>query len=310
MKKTFYKYFIPNKENDYRPYFFRGKMTEVLSSIILLLFIFSISQYAFIKEFNLASIISSVLVDLANSDRQESNVSPLIINPLLTQVAQKKADDMAAKSYFAHTSPDGVSPWHWFKSAGYDFVYAGENLAINFSDSGDVEKAWMNSQKHRENILNPNFTEIGIAIAKGFYNGKETIFVVQMFGRPAPVSEFAVILPITEEKLEIITEEDTFLAVKNNNYQESAVQGESQVAVQGISYASLAEELIVSPKKTLLYSYTFMGLIVLLLLNVFIFVKIKIQHPLNIFYALFLFAFMASLLYLNHTHFLPDVLIR
>ena len=70
------------------------------------------------------------------------------------------------------------------EKADYDFVYAGENLAINFEDSSEVSSAWMNSPKHKENILNGNFTEIGIATEKGFYNGKETIFVVQMFGSP------------------------------------------------------------------------------------------------------------------------------
>lgn len=285
----------------------------VLSSIIFLLFICSIFQYVIIKEINLASVISSVLVDLANGDRQNNNTTPLGVNPLLVQAAQEKANNMAIEGYFAHTSPEGLSPWHWFRVAGYDFIYAGENLAVNFSDSGDVEKAWMNSQKHRENILNPNFTEIGIATAKGFYNGKETIFIVQMFGHPAPVAKSEVMVPATEEKLEIITEKDTFVAVKNNEYQESVepvIQENSEIAVQGVSYASLLDELIVSPKKTLLYSYIFIGFIVLLLLNVLIFVKVQIQDPLSISYALFLFVLMAGLLYLNHTHFLPDVLVR
>jgi len=312
MKKSFYKYFIPNTDNDYKPHFFRERGVAILVSIIVFVFIFSLAQYLVIKEVNLASIISSVLVDFTNHDRQENNVPTMTMSSVLTKAAQMKADDMAAKGYFAHTSPDGLSPWYWFQKAGYDFSYAGENLAINFSDAGDVEKAWMNSQTHRENILNPHFTEIGIAIAKGVYNGKETIFVVQMFGRPVPASQLAVVVAPKEEKLETVTTTgDTFIAVKNSSYEEPVVaQKENAVAVKGVSYASLMEELAVSPKTTLSYSYTFIGIIISFMLGILIFVKVKVQRPLSIFYAIFLLAFMASLLYLDHTHLLPNVLIR
>lgn len=112
-------------------------------------------------------------------------------NPVLVAAAQAKANDMAAKGYFAHVSPEGLDPWHWFKEAGYSFDYAGENLAIDFSDSADVERAWMNSMAHRENILNSRFSEIGIATAEGLYQGHATIFVVQEFGAPSSRTQAA-----------------------------------------------------------------------------------------------------------------------
>ncbi len=132
-----------------------------------------------------AAVISAVLVNLANGDRAASDLSQLTVNPVLVKAAQAKANDMVAKGYFAHISPEGVDPWHWFKQAGYSFDYAGENLAVDFSDSGDVNTAWMNSPKHRENILDPHFTQIGIATAVGTYQGKTVTFVVQEFGTPA-----------------------------------------------------------------------------------------------------------------------------
>ena len=132
-----------------------------------------------------ASVIAAVLVDLANGDRSSQSLGTLTVNPLLVDAAQAKADDMARYSYFAHVSPQGVSPWHWFKEAGYAFDYAGENLAVDFSDSTDVERAWMNSPTHRENIMDPHFTEIGIAIAQGTFDGHPTTFVVQEFGAPS-----------------------------------------------------------------------------------------------------------------------------
>lgn len=136
----------------------------------------------------LAAVITSTLVDLANDDRASENEKALTLNDKLVAAAQAKADDMAAKGYFAHVSPDGRDSWSWFKDAGYGFSYAGENLAVNFTDSKDVEDAWMNSPTHRANILNGKFTEIGIATAEGEYHGKHAIFVVQMFGRPSTVA--------------------------------------------------------------------------------------------------------------------------
>jgi len=135
-----------------------------------------------------AAVIAAVLVDLANGDRATQHLGTLTINERLVAAAQAKANDMAAKSYFAHVSPEGVNPWHWFTQAGYKFEYAGENLAVDFNDSADVNSAWMNSPTHRQNILDPHFTEIGIAIAQGMYQGRPTTFVVQEFGSPASQS--------------------------------------------------------------------------------------------------------------------------
>lgn len=105
---------------------------------------------------------------------------------------------MAEKSYFAHTSSDGVTPWHWFQEVDYPYLYAGENLAIHFTDSEDVIDAWMNSPTHRANILNTRFTEMGIATAQGSYQGRATIFVVQLFGTPLETSPLSLITPVAE----------------------------------------------------------------------------------------------------------------
>jgi len=130
----------------------------------------------------LASIVPEELVELTNVRREEREVAELEKNPLLQEAAQKKAEDMAQKGYFAHTSPEGVSPWHWFKEVGYEYRYAGENLAVNFTKATEVDRAWMESPTHKENIINERFEEIGIATAEGEYEGREAIFVVQLFG--------------------------------------------------------------------------------------------------------------------------------
>ena len=138
-----------------------------------------------LRSTQLAAVVTSVLVDLTNQDRAQNQIDGLTINPLLTEAAQAKANDMATKGYFAHTSPQGLTSWYWFQQAGYSFSYAGENLAVDFTDSDTVNQAWMNSPEHRANILNSHFTDIGIAEAQGVYEGQETTFIVEMFGTPA-----------------------------------------------------------------------------------------------------------------------------
>ncbi len=133
----------------------------------------------------MAAVISQALISLTNGDRATSELGLLRTNPLLTLAAQAKANDMAQKGYFAHTSPDGTTSWAWFKQVGYNYSYAGENLAVDFSDSTDVENAWLNSPTHRANLLNSHYTEIGIATAVGTFQGHTTTFVVQMFGAPS-----------------------------------------------------------------------------------------------------------------------------
>jgi hypothetical protein len=134
-------------------------------------------------------ILVNALVDEANQNRTANNIAGLHVDPLLTAAAQEKANDMVANNYFAHTSPAGVTPWYWFEKVGYNFTFAGENLAVNFSDSQDVTNAWMNSPEHRANVLNGDFTQIGMATAEGTFQGHPATYVVELFGTPsAPVA--------------------------------------------------------------------------------------------------------------------------
>ena len=178
-------YLIPHKGNQYEPHVFKPK--NMLFVLILGVIITLISYLGTVVVKNtglLASIQSAFLVDLANEDRVEQNVATLTINPILVEAAQRKANDMAVKGYFAHTSPEGLTPWYWFKDVNYNYIYAGENLAVNFTESVDVHKAWIASPTHKKNILDQRFTEVGIATAEGFYKGRKATFVVQMFGKP------------------------------------------------------------------------------------------------------------------------------
>lgn len=167
-------------------------------AVILLVFLASTLDGLLIRQGQGAAVITSMLVELANTDRASNSVHELTVSPTLTAIAQMKANDMAAKSYFAHVSPEGRDPWYWFAQGGYKFSYAGENLAVDFSDSADVERAWMNSPTHRANLLNAHFSEIGIATAVGTYKGHQTTFVVQEFGTPAHAAQAAPVKNVTE----------------------------------------------------------------------------------------------------------------
>lgn len=146
---------------------------------------FFILSILFTGSANVFAVISPpVLNDLSNQERSRTGINTLETSGILTRSAQMKADDMAAKSYFAHASPEGKDFWYWIDSAGYKYSMAGENLAIYFAESKEVVEAWKNSPTHKANILRPGFREIGSAVAEGVYQGHPAIFVVQHYGAP------------------------------------------------------------------------------------------------------------------------------
>lgn len=170
-----------------------SKNTLIWSTLSLIVFagvVFSIKSIRDGHLSLLSSVISSVMIDLTNMNRVRNNLSALETSPQLTAAAQLKADDMAKKGYFSHISPEGISPWYWLYISGYDFAYAGENLAVNFNDSEETVQAWMDSKTHKANILSDKFTQIGIATATGTYDGREATYVVQFFGRPSVFSSW------------------------------------------------------------------------------------------------------------------------
>jgi len=123
------------------------------------------------------------VIDLTNRSRSEEGVLTLQEDSLLTIAAQAKAEDMINRQYWAHFY-NGEKPWDWMKKAGYVYIDAGENLAIDFDKSEDMNKAWLESPSHRENLLNEKYTDIGVGIAEGWFKDHNTIVVVQMFGKP------------------------------------------------------------------------------------------------------------------------------
>jgi len=128
--------------------------------------------------------VSGTIVE-TNRHRTTFGLVSLTGNAKLAAAAKKKADDMFAQQYFAHDSPQGVGAGDLISEAGYEFVTVGENLALgNYKDDVELVQAWMDSPGHRENILNSRYTEIGVAVVQGMYEGEKTWMAVQEFGRP------------------------------------------------------------------------------------------------------------------------------
>ncbi len=139
-----------------------------------------------LSSFKESKLTRPGVIEWTNKNRKEvANLKPLIENTKLDVSAEKKLQDMFDKQYFEHVSPSGVGVSDLGEQVGYEFIIIGENLALgNFKNDEAVVTAWMNSPGHRANILNKRYTEIGIAVGKGMFEGKETWLAVQHFGLP------------------------------------------------------------------------------------------------------------------------------
>lgn len=114
------------------------------------------------------STYASQVVTLVNQERTKAGLSALTSDSALASMALDKAKDMYENNYFDHNSPTYGSPFDMMKAYGIRYTYAGENIAKGQRNPQEVMNAWMNSTGHRQNILSPNFTKIGVA----YYNGE------------------------------------------------------------------------------------------------------------------------------------------
>ncbi len=150
---------------------------------------------------------SDEIIALTNSERRKNGLPALEKNSKLSESAQIKVRDMFAKQYFEHISPSGVGVADLGKKVGYEYITIGENLAMgNFDGSAGVVAAWMASPGHRANILNSKYTEIGVYVMEGTFNGQKVWMAVQHFGRPlslCPVVETNIKIRIEAQKIKL-----------------------------------------------------------------------------------------------------------
>lgn len=185
--------FIPHHHNSYRPHLIRRHGLAFALMLVLGIQVISgiRTSSADGRVLGYASNVSiSGLLSATNSERAAAGKSALSLSNKLNSAAQGKANHMISGDYWAHTSPDGVTPWYWFDWAGYDYKVAGENLAYGFDTSNGVVNGWMNSPSHRDNMLNGAFENVGFGIANGSdYQGGTNTVVVAHYGDPAVLSD-------------------------------------------------------------------------------------------------------------------------
>jgi len=210
---------VPSENNNYKSRFLQSNLLLYCVVLMLVLKIgMTLVSINFPQNIFFADITKSVLENFANQTRQSLGLPVLKNNQKLDQAAQLKAENMVQNQYFNHTSPSGVTPWFWFLKAGYNYKYAGENLAIGFYESKEVYNAWLNSPSHRANIVNPKYTEVGTAVLSGF-GSNNTIVVVQEFGTQLLVTT----------------------VVKNNNSKPAKVQPNTQTTAKNTEPATAAD---------------------------------------------------------------------
>lgn len=132
-------------------------------------------------EFNVQNIIW-----YTNYYRSLDNIAPLKVSKKLSASSTAKNENMIHDNYFDHKNPKTGQVFDWFiTSQHYDYIKTGENLASgDFRTSYEVVNAWMKSPSHRKNLLDPSYTEIGIAIQSTKRKGQDILLVTQHFGKP------------------------------------------------------------------------------------------------------------------------------
>jgi hypothetical protein len=153
-------------------------MRKILFTFIALLFVPLAGAHA--------QVNTSSLLTLINAERHAAGLNDVTLNPKLSQAAQMKANDMVTQNYFEHVGPDGKDPWSWYAAVDYDWSWAGEILALNTNTESNEEivKSWMNSPGHRAIIMDGRYTEVGIGVAAGTYQGQRAVYAVGEFGVP------------------------------------------------------------------------------------------------------------------------------
>lgn len=154
----------------------------------LVLAVALLAAQAFASDITPASVVAEM-----NVRRAVFDLPPLREDARLDDAADDRVTDMEEQGYWGHVAPDGREPFQWLGPRGYEFKYAGENLASGFDTVEVLVDAWMESKGHRANILSPIYRDCGVSIIEGATTGRASgKSIVVLFGR-------AVIPSVSEE---------------------------------------------------------------------------------------------------------------
>ncbi|MCK4540368.1 hypothetical protein KAU09_04405 [Candidatus Parcubacteria bacterium] len=247
--RLFKDFFIPHKGNGHRPKILRARSLALIVfalailKVSILAYVFSVNSY----QAKMSENISGQIVDLINRDRKTQNLEPLEANAVLNSSAFSKAEDLIIKDYFAHYSPDGRKPWDFIDRGKYEYLYVGENLAMNFTSAKSAHQALMLSPTHKQNILSDKYSDIGIAVVNGELDGKRTNVLVQFFAvkKLAPI-KIALAEDKTAGTTEITITEIEEKAIESDlapKKEEIIDYNKEPVSVVGESYKQGSEEI-------------------------------------------------------------------
>ena len=237
---------LPHESNNHRARLLH--LQTLFLTVLLLVF----SSFIFSELRNISpqilgishSVTLNELFLLTNQKRIDNNLAPLTLNTELSLAAQKKADDMFSKDYWAHNGPDGTTPWKFIRESGYNYIYAGENLARGYTNGSEVVNAWMDSSSHRLNILSQNYEDVGFAVKTGTIGGEETVLVVQeLGGRKEALAQIPKNIP--KAVLEVASSGDESL-VKRESPKLPGIDIEQKPLINSINFTSTASKLLIA----------------------------------------------------------------
>lgn len=179
--------FYPNSENNYLPSILHFKKLLLLSFSAFFLKTFVIALVVFLPVTawlspNFYSTESEKIVNLTNELRDDLHINRLIKNEKLKQASRDKLNDVFINQYFDHISKNGRDLDYWLSDNEYDYSLAGENIAMGYKGADSIFNAWKRSEYHYNNLVNPSFTNIGVAVSDGVYSDKNTVVAVQILG--------------------------------------------------------------------------------------------------------------------------------
>lgn len=242
-------------KKNYKSYLIVRKLLLVLFTMMILTVNFtigvsseaSVSAAGAENEINITNLLRE-----HNLERIRNNLKPLRLNNNLVASANEKANIMVVSQCWSHYCPENTPPWQYIENHGYDYRLAGENLAEGFFDVEVVMRAWLNSETHKENILKPEYEEIGFGIVRGNFKGLEdNLIVVVHFGTQDPTvlvntSTLEIVLTEPEEGA-FFTVNEVGVSGQTSRIEEVEIydNGElmTQLAVEGSIFSGLIDSL-------------------------------------------------------------------
>ncbi len=186
-------FFIPHAGNNYHPHALHPRrlifhaVAAIAVKLVVVMFVASYPLLAWMTP-DIAAGEGRKIIALTNELRSSLSLKALVESPKLNAAAAKKVEDMFINQYFAHVSPRGLDLEHFLALVGYrDYAVVGENLAMGYANAEEAMAAWKKSPTHYANIIDENYSQIGVGLAGGTYSDTDTVFMAQYFALPNTV---------------------------------------------------------------------------------------------------------------------------